>query len=210
VKIIGSEYFYYVFSFNILVTAILAIFSHNLKSSFFYLLFNQLTSALFTIFIFSEAGSNKIFAITTNFILSQLLLFLSLSNIVIFLKQSKNKEITGLFFKLKITIILMIFTFLNIIGIAPTLGMAEKISLIKILFQQQFSLPVIIFACNQLLLIIFAIRLFYPMFLDDNQNNNQKEHEISLAKDTDLDSNLILPPSMIALALILLLFFMPS
>jgi formate hydrogenlyase subunit 3/multisubunit Na+/H+ antiporter MnhD subunit len=210
VKIIGSEYFYYVFSFNILVTAILAIFSHNLKSSFFYLLFNQLSSALFTIFIFSEAGSNKVFAITTNFILSQLLLFLSLSNIVIFLKQSKSKEITGLFFKLKITIILMIFTFLNIIGIAPTLGIAEKILLIKILFQQQFSLPVIIFACNQLLLIIFAIRLFYPMFLNDSQNNNQKEREISLAKDTDLDSNLILPPSMIALALILLLFFMPS
>ena len=48
------------------------------------------------------------------------------------------------------------------------------------------------------------------MFLDDNQNNNQKEHEISLAKDTDLDSNLILPPAIIALALILLLFFMPS
>ena len=209
VKIIGCKYFYYVFFVNILVTAILAICSRNLKSSFFYLLFNQLNLALFTIFIFSEAGSNKIFAITTNFILSQLLLFLSLSNIIIFLKQSQNKEITGLFFKLKITIILMIFTFLNIIGIAPSLGMAEKIWLIKILFQQQFPLPLIIFACNQLLLIIFAIRLFYPMFLDDNQNNNQEEHEISLAKDTDLDSNLILPPSIIALALILLLFFMP-
>jgi formate hydrogenlyase subunit 3/multisubunit Na+/H+ antiporter MnhD subunit len=210
IKNIGSEYFYYIFSFNMLVTAILAILSHNLRSSFFYLFFNQLISTLFTIFIFSEAGSNKIFAITTNFILSQLLLLLSLGNIVIFLKQSKNKEIIGLFYKLKTTIILMIFAFLNIIGLAPALGMAEKLWLTKILFQQQFFLPVIIFACNQLLLIIFAIRLFYPMFLDNNQNHHQEEREVSLAKDTDLDSNLILPPAIIALALILLLFFMPK
>ena len=205
IKVIGGKYFYYIFSFNMLITASLAIFGRNLKSSFFYLFFNQLTASLFAIFLLGAAENNKIMVITTNFILSQLLVFLSLSNMVIFLRQSKNKQITGLFYKLKITVILMIFAVLNIIGIAPSIGMAEKLWVIKALFWQQSPLAAIIFVGNQLLLIIFAIRLFYSMFLS---NDDCTEYEISLAKDTDLDSNLILSPSIVALFLILLLFFM--
>ncbi len=210
IKAVTSQYFYYIFSFNMLLTAILAIFARNLKSSFFYLFFNQLIYALLVIFIFAQAKIDKIFMITINFLLSQLLVFFTLANIIIFLKQVKNKEITALFYKLKITTILMIFAFLNMIGIVPGLGLLEKFLLIKTLFDQQLSSPIIILTCNQLLLIIFAIRLFHPMFLKNNQNPNLEQQETSLAKDTDLDSGLILPPSIIALTLILLLFFIPK
>lgn len=204
IETFDSQYFYYVFLINMVVSVVLAIFSHNLKSSFFYLFFNQLAATLLTIFVFGGAQNDRVFIIIANFILSQLLIFLNLSNIIIFLKQLQNKEIAGLFYRLKITIMLMIFAFLNIIGVAPAIGIFEKFQLLKTLFNQHSTIGIAIFALNQLLLTIFAIRLFYPMFLTND--HHQEIDETSSIKDIDLNSNLILPPTIVALALILLLF----
>jgi formate hydrogenlyase subunit 3/multisubunit Na+/H+ antiporter MnhD subunit len=205
---IGNNYFYYICSLHLLLTAVAAIFSKNFKASFFYFFFNQLIAALLTIFIFAINEESKIFLSMVNFLLTQLLIFLTFSNIIIFLKQARNKEITGLFYKLKITIILMIFGLLSAIGIAPTIGAVEKFWLIKILLDQKLSYLQIIIGINQLLLVIFTLRLLLFMLSSaKNQEAKEEKEDIALGKNIDFDSYLILSPLLVAFGLFILMFF---
>lgn len=195
-----------VFLFNIAVISVFLLFSRGIKSSFFYLFFQQFIFALFSIFIFISFDSEKAFSSVLSFSLSITLVFLCISNIVSYIENSEGKTTDGLFFNLKITIILLIFAIANMAGLAPGIGFLEKFFIIKIILQKKLFLSGLIILINSLSLLVFAGKMIYPFFLcQDEQNTN----DLSLAKDIEYDSSLILSTVTVAIVIFLSLIFFP-
>ncbi len=203
---INLELLELIFLFNIITLAVFLVFSKDFKSLFFYLFFSQLIFEIFQIIFFAIHKPDSIIAAISSFTLSMTLIFICLSNIMIFLNKSESKATLGLFFELKITTILLVFSVANLAGFAPSIGMIEKYSLIKILAGKSLILPEIIFTMNLIILIIFSWKLLYPLFL----RHQLSQTDSNLAKDIDFDSSLILSALVIALAMISILgFFIP-
>jgi formate hydrogenlyase subunit 3/multisubunit Na+/H+ antiporter MnhD subunit len=200
----------FIFLINIAAVSVFLVFSGGLKASFFYLFFQQFLFALFTVFIFAIFEPSKIYPTLFSFSLSITLLFLVISNFVLYLKKSEQKWLGGAFYNLKITSILFIFAVANLIGIAPALGLIEKLALLKIISQKNLVVAGIIFGINFLSLIVFSWKNFYPIFLlpKETKSENQKSSK-EIAKDIDSDSSLILTPLVVAVSLLLGLILFP-
>lgn len=179
-----------IFLLNLVASAVLMLLSKNLKSAFFYLFFNQFIFALFSIFTFAIFDKSKIYLPLFSFLLSITLIFFCLSNLILFLEKSVDKNLKGLFYDLKITAFLLAFACLNLIGFAPSIGALEKLFLIKIWLKEKSLLAAIIFIINSATMILFTCRLFYQMLSKDQIQRS--EADLHLAKDIDFDSGLIL------------------
>ena len=203
----GFAFFELVFPFNIAAVSVFLLFSKGLKSSFFYLLFQQFSVALFSIFLFATFNPDRIYLTLLSFPLSITLIFLCIANYVLYIRSAKNKSMVGLFYNLKITTILFIFAIANIIGIAPGVGAVEKFFLLKVIFEKKLFLSGIIFVINFVSLGIFSWKIFYPLFLKPSEP--KLADDINLAKDIDYDSSLILTALIVAIAIFLSLVFFP-
>ncbi len=192
---------------NFIALAILMVISKNLKSSLFYLFFNQLVLAVFIIFTFAVFDPSKIYLALYSFLLSIVLLFLCLSNLTLYLEKAENKSLRGLFANFRITTILLIFALLNMIGIFPAIGGLEKFFLLKIIFSQKLIFAAIMLIINLTALAIFGFRLIYPLFKTSDYETS--ENDLTLAKDIDLDSSLILTNVVTAIAIFLAIIFYP-
>ena len=204
---IGFEVFEWIFLINIIIASSFLIFSKSLKSAFFYLFFQQFIFTLLEIFIFAIFNKAKIGIAFLSFSLSLTLILFSISNFILYLNKSEEKEFYGLFYSLKVNTILFIFAGLNMLGVAPGVGVVEKFFLIKILLKKKLVVSAIAFVINIMSLAIFMWKICYPLFLNPQKTSSQTD--ITLAKNIDFDSNLTLPSFVIALSLVLLLVFFP-
>ncbi len=204
---IGFSYFEWIFLANLLLLGALLLLSKNLKSSFFYLFFHQFIFTLFAIFTFALYDGARVYLALFSFILSMTLVFLCLSNIILYVEKSQDKSLKGIFFDLKITTFLLIFAILNLIGIAPGIGALEKFYLLKILVTKKLFLASAIFAVNCVTLILLACRLFYLFF--SQSDDKKSEQNVLWAKNIDFDSSLILTALVTAIAILLSLIFFP-
>jgi formate hydrogenlyase subunit 3/multisubunit Na+/H+ antiporter MnhD subunit len=214
--------------FNLTLTSIFLLFSKGLKASFFYLFFHQFLFALFAILIFATFDESKIFLTLFSFLLSFTLIFLCISNFVLYLSKSKARWIGGIFYDLKITSFLLIFGVLNLSGVVPGISMVEKFFLLKILVQKKLLIPQIIFALNFVTLIFFAGKIFYPLFVTAKGSKKDKKKESAgvkitgrsaggntreiakeIAKEIDLDSGLILTALIVGISVFSGLVFFP-
>ena len=110
---------------NLLACGLLAIFSKNLKQILIFLFFNQM---IFVVIEFFNFGLNvrQMQIVMIAFILSQLTIFLIIGNINLYLKTSADKTLNGIFYKLRITILMLILILFSIVGVLPGAGMLDK------------------------------------------------------------------------------------
>lgn len=192
-----------IFLVNLSISLFLLLFSHDFKSVFFHLFFSQLIVAFFAVVIYALYDEASIDGVIPNLILSMTLVFLTFSNLILYLKRAENKDMTSLFYDMKITSSLLLFGLLNLAGIAPALGMAEKYSLLKISFQNNLLVAQIFFAVNFACLILLTIKLFFPLFLKSTEVV-RSDHDKRLAEKIDSASSLILSALVVAIIIFIL------
>ena len=203
---IGFKYFEFIFFVNLLISGFLLLISNNLKSSFFYLFFNQFIFALFAIFSFAIFDQTRIYLSLFSFLLSITLVFLCLSNMILYLEKAQNKSIKGMFYELKITSILLFFSLLNLIGVVPSIGVLEKFFLLKILLKKKLLLGGLIFLTNTTILILFTCRMAFFLL---SQGEPKSEADAMLAKAIDFDSSLILTAIITSIVIFMAIIFYP-
>lgn len=197
----------WIFLINILISSACVLLSRGLRSSFFYLFFQQFTFALFSIFLFAIFDESKTNLGVLSFTLSITLIFLSLSNLILHLEKAKNKSIYGIFYDLKVSTILFAFGVANLVGMAPAIGAVEKFFLLKIILKKKLLLSGLIFLVNFVGLVGFAWKNLYPFFC---RTNDQKlQSDLEFAKSVDFDSSLILTALTVAIVMFLSLIFFP-
>lgn len=197
----------WIFLINIVAASIFLFLSRGLKSSFFYLFFQQFIFVLFEIFIFAIFDENRVYLALTSFLLSITLIFLCVSNFVLYLNKAEHKWMEGLFFNLKITSILLAFGVASLIGIAPSIGAVDKFYLLKIIVQKKLLIPQIIFGVNFVSLAFFAWKVFFPLFMPSQ--SEQLKGDEDLGREIDFDSSLILTTLIVALTMFLGLILFP-
>lgn len=187
---------------NLLISAFLLVFWENLKSAFFYLLFNQTIFAIFSIYIFATFDKSKIYLPLISFSLGITLVFICISNFILYLSKAEDKSLVGLFYELRVSSVLLIFGILNLAGLAPALGMFEKFFIIKTLFQKELLFSGCIFVVNLVTLVAFAGRLVYSLL--SRVEKKRSDQDLQLAKSIDYDSSLILTALVMVIIIILL------
>jgi formate hydrogenlyase subunit 3/multisubunit Na+/H+ antiporter MnhD subunit len=204
---IGFAIFEWLFLFNIAVAGVCVIVSKGIKSSFFYLFFQQFSFVIFSIFLFATFDESKISMAILSFVFSITLIFFCISNFILYLGKAENKSMVGLFYDLKISTILLIFALANLMGIAPGVGAVEKFFLLKVIFKQKLIVSAVIILVNFVTLAAFAWKAILPFFYRPEEARSQTDQE--LAKSIDFDSSLILTAFTTAVAIVLSLIFSP-
>ncbi|OFW81353.1 MAG: hypothetical protein A2887_00965 [Alphaproteobacteria bacterium RIFCSPLOWO2_01_FULL_40_26] len=206
IKAIGFSVFEGLFLFNIIAASLFLLFSKGIKSSFFYLFFHQFVICLFLIFLVAVFDAGKVYIPIFSFLFSFTLIFLCLSNLVLYLTKAADKSMSGLFYSLTITSSLLIFAFANMLGIAPAFGAIEKFFVIKIIWQKKLLISAMILLVNFISIAILAWKMIMPLFLRVEKSIEDND----LAKNIDYDSSLILTGLTVAILIFLgLVLFSP-
>lgn len=193
-----------IFLFNIGVTSLFVLFSQGIKLSFFYLFFQQFFFVIFSIIFFATFKGRMIYLSLLSFSLSFTLMFFCVSSLTLYLAKTGQKSIAGLFHKLPINTSLLIFAILSMAGLLPTIAVVEKFYLLKLIWQKNLWISGGIIALNFVTLLIFAGKLFYYFFAQSSAAEDEKN--LVIAKDIDLDSNLMLTALVTALLMFAGLF----
>lgn len=202
ISALGFINFELILLFFLIFPAIFVFLSENFKESVFFLTFSQIIFSIFSTLIFLTYHQDKPYLPLASFVLGQTLLFLSISNLSIYLSNSQNSDSKGLFYQLKVTSTLMFFAFLNLCGILPALGMYEKFFIIKTIFSQGLVISGFIFILNLTVLIVFGVKFLIPFVLQPQSKPTKSN--IELAKAIDQDSNLMLTTLILALVILIL------
>jgi hypothetical protein len=205
---IGFGVFEIIFLLNIGVASALLLFSRGLKSSFFYLFFQQFIFVLFAVIFFAKFAEGRAGLPLASFLLSLTLIFLSISNFILYLAKAENKGFEGMFYNLTISASLFIFAMANLLGIAPGVGLVEKFFLVKIIFQKKLFISAMIVGLNFIGLALFSWKIFYPLFWRLEEKKSQSD--VDLARAIDFDSSLVLTGVVTAIGIFLgliLVFF---
>lgn len=198
----GLETFEIIFLINILVAFYFLLFGKDFKSIFFYLFFSQLIFAFFSIFIFALYNESRINGVLTSFVLSLTLMFLTFSNLILYLKKAENKDFVGIFYNMKVTISLMIFSFLNMIGFTPTIAGLEKYALLKISVKHHLPFLQFMLVLNAVALILFALKIFFSAFF--KPETPISAHDKALSLKIDSASSLMLTSLVVTIIMVLL------
>jgi multicomponent Na+:H+ antiporter subunit D len=203
----GFGFFEILFLCNMFLASIFLASSKGIKTSFFYLFFQQFTFTLFAIFLFEKFAPAKAYLALLSFALSFTLCFLAISNLVLYLNRAQNKALDGLFYPLIITCSLLIFSLASMAGIAPALGLIEKFSLLKIIIAKKLPLSLAIIFLNFLGVAIFSFKIFLPLLR--KKSEDFLEDDLRIAKNIDFDSSLVLTGLIVAIFMFFGLIFSP-
>ncbi|MBU6339321.1 MAG: hypothetical protein KGQ36_05080 [Rickettsiales bacterium] len=198
---LGFSYFEMMFLITIFASGLLLILSKDLKSAFFYILFNQFAFASLVFMAFAIFDKTKVLLPLISFSLSITLILLCLSNFILYLSKAEFKSIRNLLYELKITSVLLIFAFLNMVGIVPGLGMMQNFFLVKMMFLKELSFLGIIFIVNFILIMIFVSKMAYLLLA--KVENKKSSKDLALIKTIDYDSGLMLTALVVALVILL-------
>ena len=195
-----------IIAINLIISAILVLNQNNLKKMFVLLFFNQLIFSFFLFLVLNQEIDQFIITVIS-FILSQTLIFLCLGNINLYIFRSHEKQIFGIFHKLKITVALLLFGLFNLIGITPAIGFIEKYSLLENYFNGKFDLNLWVILLNLTLIFISIIKMVWPILSTDQ---NLDPHDINLAKKIDSNWSLMFPSLIVAGLMFLSFIFSES
>ncbi len=202
VEKINFEVFAIIFIVFLCSAHSILLFSRNLKAIFFHLFFTQLLVAFFAIIIcaiYDQAFINKALI---SFVLNLTLVFLTFSSLILYLKKAQNKDPTGLFYQLRVTLSLLLFGLLSLVGAVPGIGMIEKFSLIKIAFDNELFFTKIFFILNSLCILLITIKLFFSLFT--KITTARVELDKKLAAKIDTGSSLMLSSLLVAIIILIL------
>ncbi|MCE3254635.1 MAG: dehydrogenase (quinone) [Rickettsiaceae bacterium] len=202
-KIHYHDFLVIALGFNLLTCGFLAIFSRNLKQISIFLFFGQMVMAV-TAFLALGLSAKKMQIVITSFIVVQMLIFFAIGNINLYLRESQTKELNGIFYQLRITVLLLIFAFLSLSGLFPGVGMLEKYWLFKEAFTEKFAVAIALLTVNILLSLACSIKVLYPMVEISAKSAGGQNHEI--AKDIEHDLSLMLPILVLCFIIFSLLF----
>jgi len=191
---------------NLLISATFSIIGDNLKKMLIYLFFNQLIFTIFSLFALGLAV-NKMVVVIISFILSQILIFFAIGNCNLYLLDAEDKTINGIAYKLKITTAFLIFGLINLVGIAPGIGMIAKYFLLKQAITDHSFINCLIIIVNSVLNIFCLLKIIYPMF--DANHKQASDLSLGVAKKIEFNFGLMLPMILIA-SLIFFGFLFPG
>lgn len=198
-----------IFLLALAISLFFLLFSKNFKAIFFHLFFSQLIVASFSIIVFAIYNEALIYKALANFILTSTLTFLTFSSLILYLRKAQNKDVTSLFYDMRITTILLLFGFLNFIGTAPSLALLEKYSLLKIAFNNHLFFAKIFFISNSICLFLLMVKLFFAFFL--KSEHPKSEFDKKLSDKIDNASSLMLSCLVVSIAIFalpIILFFL--
>ncbi len=190
-----------ILAMNLLALPIFALLSKNLKQILTLLLFNQVIAVIMAFMIFG-LSAKKMQVVIASFVFGQLLIFIAVGNINLYLKESKDKAMNGVFYKLRLTVLALIFALLNLTGIIPSAGMSEKYWLFRDIMHNNSWINGSVVVTNIILCLICSVKILYPMLeirkevAQSSEEQNQVEHDLSL-----ISPILILPAGLFALLL---------
>ena len=133
-----------------------------------------------------------------------MLIFLSIGNISIYLKDSEHKNLNGIFYKLRITILGLGAALLNIVGLFPGVGMVEKYWLFRQIIGNKLAIEGIVVCINLFLVAAIIIKMMLPMIEISAAKNQERDYQI--AKDIETDFSLVMPIFVGSLFLIAAIF----
>ncbi|MES2678134.1 MAG: hypothetical protein V4612_07505 [Pseudomonadota bacterium] len=195
-----------ILALNLLALALLAIASKNLKQILTWLFFNQMIAVIMAFIIFG-LSQRQMQIVIVSFVLTQLLIFSAVGNINLYLRALEDKTLNGIFYKLRITILGLIFALLNLSGLIPAIGMVEKYWLFKVAFNDKSLLNALLLLTNIGLVLICIFRMVYPMLEISEKKSKNDEIIKKIAWEIEWDLNLILP--LLILPVILLMMAIP-
>ena len=179
------------------------LFGKDFKTMFLHLFFNQLSFSFLTIFILAFYDEGEILNVLPAFCLTMTLIFMGFSNLVLYLKNAKNKEFNGIFYDLKVTISITIFGLLSLIGIVPSLNMMQNFALLSLILANKLLFTFMALIINSLGLALFTYKLFFVAFLKNLDNKDESDK--MLASKIDGSSGM----SLGALFLAFIIFLLP-
>jgi formate hydrogenlyase subunit 3/multisubunit Na+/H+ antiporter MnhD subunit len=209
-----------VFLLNISLVSAFLLFSKGLKSSFFYLLFQQFSLAIFTTLFWAFFNPSKIQITALSFTLSLTLFFLALSNMVLYLGKSPSKELKGIFYKLKINSVFLVIALLNMVGLFCGIGALEKFFVLKTIIAERLPFSASIYLINFIAIVGFFVKMILPFFKREKIENQTREIKTKqadkliiqkndnvindeIAADIDFDSGLSLSAFTVVILIIL-------
>lgn len=192
-----------IFFVNIFAASIFLVFAKNLKSSFFYLFFQQLLLAIYsTILLLFFKYETAILALIS-FAISFGIMVFSLSNILLFFDNAQKKKQSKIFFELQISVILFLISIANLAAIIPAIGMQSLLICVSKIISEKLIISAIIYAINIFSILIFFIKIVFPLI----QKNDEHEKFIKdeeLAKRIDKNYYLIIPPIILSVSAFLI------
>ena len=192
-----------IFLINIFAASIFLVFSKNLKSAFFYLFFQQLLIAIYSTFLLLFFKYELPILPLISFAFSFLVIVFSLSNILLFFENSQKKKQSKILGNLKISTILLVLAIGNVAAIIPSIGMKVSFIAISKVIAEKLILSAIIYTINFFAVIIFFIKIIFPLLLKDHEHEQFIQDE-ELARKIDRNYHLIIPSIIFALSIFLL------
>lgn len=192
-----------IFLFSTFAASIFLVFSKNLKSSFFYLFFQQLLVAIYsTILLLFFKYSSPILPLIS-FGISFFVIVCCLSNILLFFENSKKKKQERVLKDLKTSTILLVIAIANIASLLPAIGMKVSFLVISKIIKEKLVISAIIYAINIFAVIIFFVKIIFPLLLKDGEHEKFIQDE-ELANQIDKNYSLMAPPIIFATSLFLI------
>lgn len=197
-----------ILGFNLLVSAVFALLSSNLKQILTLLFFNQLILAIFAFLTFG-LGYKQMQIVILSFVFSQVLIFICVGNINLYLKNSGTKSLSGIFRALPLSSLAFIFALLSFVGLVPALPLFEKYYLFKNIWQSEDWIHATILIANVGTCFLCVIKIIYPMLVSTNKRNNSDFQIIAKNEARKIERNLSLTLPMLLIPLILFVFSFP-
>ncbi|MBM3579444.1 MAG: hypothetical protein FJX34_01570 [Alphaproteobacteria bacterium] len=182
------------------VALVPVLFTKDLRTSFRYLFLQQFFFTIFGICLFGNFDRSLIYLPVLAFSLAITLVFFCISNLSLYLMKSGQTSIRGLFHQMPASSSLLIFALASMAGFLPTIGATEKFFLIKLAWNHRLLIPAILVVSNSLLLLLFAGKMFF--YFVSISKEKISEVDSILARDLDLDSNLIMTASATAVLML--------
>lgn len=170
---------------NLISSAIWALLSKNLKQILTLLFFNQLIAILMA-FLVIGLNAKKMELLILSFVLTQSLIFIVVGNINLYLKSVENKSLNGIFYKIRLTILALIFALFNLIGLTPAVGMAEKYWLFRDVINNGSALIGAILIVNLLICLACIAKMIYPMLEISKENYDEQSDSVGRVVEKDL------------------------
>jgi len=189
-----------IFLINILASSTFLVFAKGLKSSFFYLFFQQLILAIYSTILLLFFKNQFPILPLISFAASFFIMVFCLSNILLFLENSKKRKQHKIFGDLKISIILLLIAIFNIASILPSIGLQVSFLVISKIIEEKLVISAVIYAISTFSVIIFFIKTIFPLLLKDDEHEQFIQDE-ELAIKIDRNGYLIMPSIIFVLSI---------
>lgn len=190
------------FIFIFIFISIIVIFIiKDFRKLFLAILFNQTLISILSLVLSSQGGGILATKIFINFLALSTVLFMTVNNIVQFMKISGYATMKGSFGSLRINNILLCFYFISIAGLAPP-NLSNAIEVMSIANENGFSSFILIFILNSIAIIAIGCKIMFIAV----QGSGLGSDDVDSSKEIDLSSQLTLTPLAITFIIILINF----